>query len=231
MRCPHCQTACKPYARSTFIGEVGKVAGKVCFWSVEAFACPACDRPVLSLIESQIEPDMIPRVGLATFKHPEGMTQKTIVFPKGAGRPPAPPEVPADIAADFNEACVVLADSPKASAALSRRCLQHILHERKVSTKTNLDEAIKDALAGALPSHIADNLDTVRVIGNFAAHPQKSVNSGEILDVEPGEAEWNLDVLESLFDYYYVQPAKSAKKREALDKKLAEAGKKPMKKP
>ena len=125
----------------------------------------------------------------------------------------------------------MLADSPKASAALSRRCLEQLLHERNVSTKHNLSEAIDDALAKHLPSHIEENLDAVRNIGLFATHPKKSSNSGEILDVEPGEAEWNLDVLESLFDYYYVQPAKSAKKREALDKKLAEAGKKPMKKP
>jgi hypothetical protein len=34
-----------------------------------------------------------------------------------------------------------------------------------------------------------------------------------------------------LFDFYYVQPARSATRREALNKKLEEAGKKPMKAP
>ncbi len=114
---------------------------------------------------------------------------------------------------------------------LSRRCHEYLLRERKVSAEDSLDRAIDDALATHLPSDIGENLDTVWNIGNFAAHPQKSVNSEETLDLEPGEAEWSLDVLESLFDYNYIQPAKSAKKREALDKKLAEAGKKPMKKP
>ena len=177
---------------------------------------------------SQMRKELVANIGV-----PWVMTvvKTFMIFPKGTGRPPAPQEVPADIAADFNEACLVLADSPKASAALSRRCLEQLLHERNVSTKHNLSEAIDDALAKHLPSHIEENLDAVRNIGLFATHPKKSSNSGEILDVEPGEAEWNLDVLESLFDYYYVQPAKSAKKREALDKKLAEAGKKPMKKP
>ncbi|MNW16378.1 hypothetical protein D3C71_2152140 [compost metagenome] len=65
----------------------------------------------------------------------------------------------------------------------------------------------------------------MRVIGNFAAHAQKSINSGEILPVEPHEAEWNLDVLDMLFDFCYVQPAKTAARRAALDAKLAEAGK------
>jgi len=76
-----------------------------------------------------------------------------------------------------------------------------------------------------LPSHIADSLDAVRVIGNFAAHPTKSRSTGEIVPVEPGEAEWNLDVLEALFDFYFVAPARTKARKEALNKKLADAGK------
>jgi hypothetical protein len=49
------------------------------------------------------------------------------------------------------------------------------------------------------------------------------------LPVELGEAEWNLDVLESLFDFYFVQPARAKAKRDALNKKLADAGKPPLK--
>ncbi len=72
-------------------------------------------------------------------------------------------------------------------------------------------------------------LDAVRNIGNFAAHPLKSQSTGEIVEVEPGEAEWNLEVLEMLFDFYYVQPAHAQKRRDELKKKLADAGKPPMK--
>jgi hypothetical protein len=43
---------------------------------------------------------------------------------------PAPIEVPKEFADDYNEACLILEDSPKSSAALSRRCLQHILREK-----------------------------------------------------------------------------------------------------
>jgi uncharacterized protein DUF4145 len=78
---------------------------------------------------------------------------------------------------------------------------------------------------GTLPSHIAESLDAVRNIGNFAAHPIKSQHSGEVLEVEPGEAEWTLDVLESLFDFYFVQPAVTQSKKAALNAKLKEAGK------
>ena len=83
----------------------------------------------------------------------------------------------------------------------------------------------------ALPSRIAENLDAVRQIGNFAAHPIKFQSTGEIADVEPEEANWNLDVLEQLFDHYYVQPAIAKAKRDKLNAKLQKLGKKPLKKP
>lgn len=47
--------------------------------------------------------------------------------------------------------------------------------------------------------------------------------------MEPGEAEWNLDVLEALFDFYFVAPAKAQERRDALNRKLKEAGKGPIK--
>ncbi len=226
MKCPHCQVAFHPQMQITDIGAVGKIDGKACSWSVEGCTCPGCMKPILFLKESRALQSSNPMTHYITIPVSERM-----IFPKGSGRAPAPPEVPAPIASDYNEACLVLGDSPKASAALSRRCLQHLLGERGVSSKRNLNQAIDDALAAHLPAHISENLDAIRNIGNFSAHPQKSTNSGERLDVEPHEAEWNLDVLESLFDFYYVQPAKNAAKRDALNEKLAETGKPPLKKP
>ncbi|MDR3455040.1 MAG: DUF4145 domain-containing protein [Rhodoferax sp.] len=91
-------------------------------------------------------------------------------------------------------------------------------------------KAIDALLASrSLPSSLAGNVDAIRNIGNFAAHPMKDTNSGAILPVEPHEAEWNLDVLEGLFDFYFVQPAKDQAKIAALNAKLAAAGKPPVK--
>ena len=116
----------------------------------------------------------------------------------------------------------------KASAALSRRCLQNLLREHFGVKHGNLADEI-EAVLPKLPSHLAGAVDGVRNIGNFAAHPLKSENTGAILDVLPGEAEWSLDVLESLFDFGFVQPALLEAKRDALNQKLEEAGKPPMK--
>jgi len=75
------------------------------------------------------------------------------------------------------------------------------------------------------PSYIADQLHAVRQIGNFAAHPQKDTVTGEILPVEPGEAEWNIEVLESMFDFQFVKPAQQVKRIKEFNEKLKAAGK------
>jgi hypothetical protein len=75
----------------------------------------------------------------------------------------------------------------------------------------------------------SEAVDAIRNIGNFAAHPIKSTASGEVLPVEPGEAEWTLDVLDGLFDFYFVQPSLLQRKKAALNAKLASANKPPAK--
>ncbi len=152
---------------------------------------------------------------------------KQMVYPIGASRTSSPKEVPEKIANDFNEACLVEPLSKKASAALARRCLQNILHDQNIHKK-NLSEEIEEAM-NKLPTYLSDAIDAVRNIGNFAAHPIKSKNTGEIVDVEDGETEWILDTIEQLFDFYYIQPAKTKAKKDTLNLKLKSIGKPPMK--
>lgn len=151
-----------------------------------------------------------------------------LLWPKHAAVKAFSAEVPSDIVAEFNEAHYVLADSPKASAALSRRLLQHILTEKASASQRDLAKQI-EAVLPSLPSYLQNSLDGIRNIGNFAAHPLKSQNAAAIFDVEPGEAEWSLDTLEEVIDFYYVRPAVEAGRRADLNRKLAEAGKPPLK--
>lgn len=220
MKCPSCHKNFHPDFQKVDVGYCGRNEHYHYYWRVYHHQCPACDQPIVFLA---YESDYGSGVSGNNAK-------QWLVFPKGGARPPAPPEVPTVIANDYNEATLVISDSPAASAALSRRCLQHLLSERGVTKSDNLSKAIDDALASGLPTHVAENLDAIRNVGNFAAHPQKSLHSGEVLPVEPHEAEWNLEVLEMLFDFFYVQPALSLARREALNKKLEEVGKPPMKK-
>lgn len=157
-------------------------------------------------------------------------SSKTLVCPKGISRAPLPEEIPSKYAEDYKEACLVLSDSAKASAALSRRCLQRLIEEKESPKSSKLANQIQEVIdSGHLPPDLSDAIDAIRNIGNFADHPLKSERSGEIIDVEPGEAEWSLDVIEDLYDFYFVRQAKLRQQRDALDKKLVEAGRPPMK--
>jgi hypothetical protein len=190
-------------------------------WFVRTRLCSACGRAIVSLVEHEWV-----RSGDKAFHRAREERQ---VWPRGVARAPLAKEVTGEFKEDYTEACDVLADSAKASAALGRRCLQHVLREKAGVKKGNLHEEIEEVINGkTLPSDLAEALHHVRIIGNFAAHPQKSVNTGAIVDVEPGEAEWTLDVLESLFDFYFVRPARLAERKAELNKKLAEAGKPPL---
>jgi len=153
-------------------------------------------------------------------------TKTFLAFPRGALNRAVPAELPDPYRQDFVEACEVLPFSPKASAALSRRNLQAIIRDKAGVKGKDLNAEIQTVIdSGTVPTHVSGGLHAVRQIGNFAAHPIKSTSTGEIVDVEMGEADWILDVLESLFDFYFVQPAIVAKRKAELNKKLKDAGK------
>jgi Domain of unknown function (DUF4145) len=224
MKCPHCLIEFHDQQTwwSVFLGVDAE--GQ---WLLSRRACPACSRLVLYLENGTGLQNQAPGTQNARFST---VTKIMMVWPKGVSRVPVPPEVPPEIVEDYKEACLVLSDSPKASAALSRRCLQNLLGLAGGVKHGDLSSEIQQVLdSGKLPTAIAENIDAIRNIGNFAAHPNKSTSTGEALPVAPDEAEWNLDVLESLFDFYFVQPARAKGKRDALNKKLQEAGKPPLK--
>lgn len=182
-------------------------------------SCPACGKPIVS-------------AGATTESGKPSVLVDVLLWPDTSARP-VPLEVESAapmLAADFREAVAVFPKSKKASAALSRRCLQFILTHAGGATKKDLADQIDEVLT-KLPSSIADNVDAIRHVGNFAAHPMKSKASGEIVEVEDGEAEWLLDVLEELFGFYYVAPAQASMRRDALNKKLKAMSKPELKSP
>jgi Domain of unknown function (DUF4145) len=224
--CPHCRTGVRFENVELTISARGVKLDAVPIHSpaghsfrLEMSACPVCGKPILA----------IPRLDL-----PDGSSTggPGVIYPSGTGRP-LPSEVHKavpQLAADFAEAVGVLPVSRKASAALSRRCLQFILVHAGGATKRDLAEQI-DEILPKLPPSLAENVDAIRHVGNFGAHPMKTKNSGEIVDVEDGEAEWLLDVLEELMDFYYVGPARASLKRAALNQKLKDLGKPSLKTP
>jgi hypothetical protein len=222
VKCPHCLENFHEQFRKADLGEDPDGT-----WIVSWDDCPSCNRLIINLQRWKVHGYLVSGDG---SREPNDIKEEErLIRPRSSSRGPAPSTVPRAIAGDYQEACIVLPDSPKASAALSRRCLQNLLRDAGGVKPGNLADEIAQVLkSSGFPSYLAEQVDAIRHTGNFAAHPEKSNNTGEIVDVEPGEAEWNLDVLELLFDFYYVQPALAQQKRAALNKKLGETGKKPM---
>lgn len=115
---------------------------------------------------------------------------------------PFPDYIPAQILQDYGEACLICDLSPKASATLSRRCLQGIIRDFwGISKARLLDEIIE--LKGKIDSTTWEAIDAVRSIGNIGAHMEKDINL--IVDVDPEEASLLLRLIEVLLDEWYVR--------------------------
>ncbi len=217
MKCPHCLENFHDSWSSSDLGIDDNGRNIINYTK-----CPSCKKYTIELRE-------VSRIMVAGFPKEKKVERR--IKPVSTARP-LPTEVKDPYSQDFIEACNVLPISPKASAALSRFNLQNLLREKANVKRSNLSSEIDEVIkSGVLPTHIEEDIDAVRKIGNFAAHPIKSTNTGEITSVEPGEAEWLLDVLEELFDFYFVKPELSKRKRTALNLKLKEAGVSEMKMP
>lgn len=122
------------------------------------------------------------------------------LFPEGAAKP-FPDYIPEVIRNDYQEACLISSDSPKASATLARRCLQGIIRDYwKVSPGRLVDEI--DQIKDKTDSVTWNAIDAVRKIGNIGAHMEKDINV--IVDVDPDEAELLISLVETLLTEWYV---------------------------
>ncbi len=228
MICPYCGVAIRlEIVSSSIVYDVDQPGHKQYGYDIAHGFCPECSSLIILL-----------RYG-DYFQHnfdDEGSRELTmidneiVVWPHHGPSRRVELEVLDPYKSDFAEASRVLPISPKASAAISRRILQNILRDnfgiKERSLAQEIDQFIKRP---GVPSELCQTVDAIRNVGNFAAHPLKDTNTGLVIDVEPGEAEWLLDVLEALFDFAFVQPKRLQNRKAKLNAKLAAAGKPAMK--
>jgi hypothetical protein len=221
MKCPHCSTDFhEDWHTHSFVWRSrAEIRTELGAWQHRETACSKCKDVVIEIARFDGR-------GFA-------IEDWRMVYPVGANRGPVPTEVPHDIASDYVEACNVLPISPKASAALSRRCLQNMLHEegyRGHDLNAEIGLLLKEPdPTRAIPRRLRDTIDAIRNFGNFSAHPIDDKTALQIIDVEPHEAEWCLEILEESFEHFYVGPAIAKARKADLDAKLAAAGKPPSK--
>jgi hypothetical protein len=160
--------------------------------------------------------------------------RKMRLHPFGFSKP-QPDFIPVALVNDYVEACLIRDLSPKASATLSRRCLQGMIRDFCGIAKGRLIEEIKElkarVAAGNAPAGVmaetVEAIDYVRSVGNIGAHMEKDINL--VVDVDPDEAQTLIDLIELLFAEWYVARKKredrlAAVKHVAGTKAAAKAG-------
>lgn len=148
------------------------------------------------------------------------------LIPENSAKP-QPDFIPLPLREDYIEACRIRELSPKAAATLARRCLQGMIRDFCQIKKSRLIDEIKalreaieegDAPKGVSEESV-DAIDHVRGIGNIGAHMEKDIN--RIVEVDPGEAQALIELIETLFDEWYVDRQKR-KDRFARIEQIAE---------
>jgi hypothetical protein len=217
MDCLHCGKAFHDSWSTVTIKAAESIPGTS--WVANVTVCPACKKAIIRL--SKIDHQRQTQTPIEEF----------IAYPKNQFRRPTPKEVPAEIRKDYEEAAAVLPISERASAAQSRRCLQAILREQGYIQRDLLQQIVallsEENPGKAIPTSLRTTVDAIRNFGNFSAHPVTDQTTLQVIDVEQDEAEWCLEILEDMFDHYYVKPEQAKERKAALDAKLVAAGKPP----
>lgn len=136
-------------------------------------------------------------------------------MPRSRARP-WPDDIPEEIRKSYLEACLIVSDSAKASAALARRCLQGIVRDYwKIpgDKRGNLGAEL-GFIQDQVDSDTWDAIQAVRSVGDIGAHMEKDVNL--IIDVEPREAELLIGLIETLMEDWYVERHKRNERNAAL---------------
>ena len=224
MQCPHCSVAFRDiWHRDRMKYDNGFNASWECITTV----CPECHKPSIKISEVLL-PTGTPVVDLVS----KALAMEQWVYPTSRRGKRFGNEVPDEFKKDYLEACEILLVSPRSSATLSRRILEAVLGEQgyRQSTISKRIEAVRNESVPdkKLPTVLSIVIDVVRQFGNFSAHQKKSVLTFQIIEVEPGEAELCLEIVEGLFEHYYVRPAIETEKVEKINQKLQQLGRDPL---
>ncbi|MCW8057470.1 DUF4145 domain-containing protein [Agrobacterium tumefaciens] len=121
-----------------------------------------------------------------------------------------PDYIPAALREDYYEACLIRDKSPKAAATLARRCLQGMIRDFCDISKSRLIDEIRELKRlvedGDGPKGVEletiEAIDAVRDIGNIGAHMERDISV--IVEVDAGEAQALIELIEMLFQDWYV---------------------------
>ena len=224
MQCPHCSVAFREvWQHNPMKYDNGTHANWVCDTTV----CPECHKPSIKIryVPPTTGVGIVDVVGKAIAKD-------QWVYPSSGRGKNFGDEVPDDLKSDYFEACGVLLASPRSAATLSRRIVEAVLRQQgynKDRLRDQIEAVRKESVPDRkLPAVLLRIIDAVRQFGNFSAHQTVDMTTFQIIEVEPGEAELCLEIVEEMFELYYVRPAIEAKKLKTVNEKLLQLGRNPL---
>jgi hypothetical protein len=159
---------------------------------------PKCRKFTLTLM--MLEHDRLVYTGGVSFKVSHKVLQSWKIIPPSSAKV-FPDYVPQPVRDDYVEACMTRDLSPKASATLSRRCLQGMIRDYWHISKPRLVDEI-EAIKDKVDPDTWAAIDAVRKIGNIGAHMEKDINI--IVDVDPEEAQLLIGLIEILMKDWYI---------------------------
>lgn len=212
--CPHCNTA-------AVINDADTVKTRMNLDSADGFlqyelqgiTCPnpSCKKPTINMRTDELAN----LYGQLTTIHATSKFKRIIPSQQKERAKGYPGYIPSSILSDYREACAIVELSPKASATLSRRCLQGMIRDFwGVNGKSLHHEilAIEDKVDPVVWEAILD----VKSIGNIGAHMEKDINL--IIDVSPEEADLLIEMIEMLLDDWYVARHEKQQKLQRIKK-------------
>ncbi len=169
-------------------------------YGIDISKCPKCKQDIIT-----IEHGCFINAKLEVVKDDYLITDVRPKF-KGISFPDC---VPLQIRQDYEEASAILRLSPKASATLSRRCLQGMIRDHFGVVRGRLnDEIIAIHERKLISEDVWNALNALRELGNIGAHMEKDVDL--IIDIDEGEAEKLVQLIEYLINVWYIEENKHA---------------------
>lgn len=165
----------------------------------ESITCPNPDCREFTLEASLIERRLIS--DRHSRYHTDGDLLKIWKLRPQSSAKPMPEYIPQPIKEDYEEACLILNLSPKASATLARRCLQGMIRNFWEVKPQNLFQEI-ESIKDKVESDTWEAIDVVRKVGNIGAHMEKDIN--QIIEVDENEAGLLIGLIEMLIEEWYV---------------------------
>lgn len=130
-----------------------------------------------------------------------------------------PEYIPEYLREDYYEAYKIIELSPKSSATLTRRCLQGMIRDFWNIKKDKLIKEIEELEKNSkIDEETKRILDIIRKIGNKGAHLEKDVNL--IVNIEKEDAKILLNLLEELFQTWYISKHEKEERLKKLEMKL-----------